>query len=103
MAHNTNGGEDAPNGPGFTRRHRPNGRWSTVTLNSGLIGGRVQAVLGAACGTSALLADLSPNLQSIRRARIRLFVALFVDGFHAVYFFCGAHAQLFSSGSMVAT
>jgi hypothetical protein len=39
-----------------------------------MIGGRVQAVLGAACGTSALLADLSPNLQSIRRARIRLSV-----------------------------
>jgi len=37
-----------------------------------MIGGRVQAVLGAACGTSALLADLHPNLQSISRARIRL-------------------------------
>ena len=34
-----------PNGLGFTRRHRPNCRWSVVTLNAGLIGGRVQAVL----------------------------------------------------------
>ena len=63
---------DAPNGLGFTRRHPPNCRWSAVTLNSGMIGGRVQAVLGAACGTSALPADLSPNLQSISRARVRL-------------------------------
>ena len=33
------------NGPGFTRRHRPKCRWSAVTLNAGMIGGRVQAVL----------------------------------------------------------
>jgi hypothetical protein len=37
-----------------------------------MIGGRVQAVLGAPCGTSALPADLSPNLQSISHADIRL-------------------------------
>lgn len=36
-----------PNGLGFTRRHPPNCRWSTVTLKPGMIGGRVQAVLGA--------------------------------------------------------
>jgi len=39
-----------------------------------MIGGRVQAVLGAPCGTSALLADLSLFLQNISRADIRLFV-----------------------------
>jgi hypothetical protein len=76
-----------PNGLGFTRRHRPNGRWSTVTLNPGMIGGRVQAVLGAPGGTSALLADLSLNLQSISRARIRLFAVYPLTAFirlHAV-------------------
>jgi hypothetical protein len=57
---------EAPNGPGFTRRHPPNCRWSTVTLNSGMIGGRVQAVLGAPCGASALPANLNPNLQNAR-------------------------------------
>ena len=67
-------GESPPNGLGFTRRHRPNGRWSAVTLNSGMIGGRVQAVLGAPCGTSALPANLSLNLQSISHTRIRLSV-----------------------------
>ena len=62
----------APNGLGFTRRHRPNCRWSALTLNLGMIGGRVQAVLGAPCGASALPANHTPNLQSISRAHIRL-------------------------------
>jgi hypothetical protein len=65
-----------PNGLGFTRRHPPNCRWSTVTLNLGMIGGRVQAVLGAASRTSALPANRSPNLQSINHARIRFFIWL---------------------------
>jgi len=42
-------------------------------LNSRGWAHRLHAVLGAACGTSALLADRSPNLQSISRADIRLF------------------------------
>jgi hypothetical protein len=32
---------------------------------------RLHAVLGAACGTRALSANRSPNLQSISRVRIR--------------------------------
>jgi len=40
-------------------------------LNFGSWAGRLHAVLGAPCGTSALPADLSPNLQSIRRVRVR--------------------------------
>jgi hypothetical protein len=46
-----------------------------------MIGRRVQAVLGAACETSALLADLSSPLQSISRARIRLFDAYSLTAF----------------------
>jgi hypothetical protein len=36
------------------------------------VAGRLHAVLGAAGGTSALPANLHPNLQSKNRARIRL-------------------------------
>lgn len=68
--------------PGVSRRHRPKRPSSALTPNSGLIGGRLHAVLGAACGTSTLLADLSLSLQSISRARIRLSVATSVDRFH---------------------
>jgi hypothetical protein len=58
-----------------TTWRRPDRQPSQLMPNLGMIGGRVQAVLGAPCGTSALLADLSLNLQSISRARIRLSVA----------------------------
>ena len=33
-------------------------------------------MLGAPCGTSALPADLSPDLQSIRRVRVRFLIRL---------------------------
>jgi len=42
------------------------------TLDRGAVAGRLHAVLGAAGGTSALPANLHPNLQSKNRARIRL-------------------------------
>jgi hypothetical protein len=41
--------------------------------NFGSWAGRLQAVLGAPGGTSALPVNPSPNLQNISRARVRLF------------------------------
>jgi hypothetical protein len=68
-----------------------------------MIGGRVQAVLGAACGTSALPADPSPNLQNISRARVRFWSVCPLQGplsarLHAVL---GGTSRLFGSQILV--
>ncbi len=57
----------------------------------------------AACGTSALLADLSPSLQSISRADIRLFVALFVDRLYPVARRVGRRMQERNWSQMITT
>ena len=60
------------NGWASAARHRLDQQPSKLMLNFGSWAGRLHAVLGAVCGTSALLADHRPNLQSNNRARIRL-------------------------------
>jgi hypothetical protein len=68
---------DQPNTQEMYNDEPPNGQASAARqpskrmLNFGSWAGRLHAVLGAACGTRALPADLSPNLQSIRRVRVR--------------------------------
>jgi hypothetical protein len=61
-----------------------------LTPNFGSWAGRLHAVLGAACGTSALPADLSPNLQSTNRARIRLSTVYSLTAFIRLHDVLGA-------------
>jgi hypothetical protein len=52
------------------------------------------AVLGAACGTIGLLANLSPNLQSISRAHIRLFAVYPLTAFIRLHALVGRQCAL---------
>jgi len=80
---------------GPTARRQPpatntiaNGQNGCSTLAAGRVG--CTPCWAAACGTSALPADLSPNLQSTSRSRIRLSVANSLTAFIRLHAVLGA-------------
>jgi hypothetical protein len=62
---------ERPNGRASAARHPPERQRSKLMPNSGMIGGRLHAVLGLSGRASALTTYLNPSRQHICRARIR--------------------------------